>query len=562
MTEGLRILIIDDDEVDRLMVKRALQTAHTGILVDEADTGSKGLNQAQAGGYDCIFLDYCLPGDSGLAVLTAIRSAGVKTPVVILTGQGDEQLAVDSMKAGATDYLIKGKLNAESLSQCLRAAIRIGRAEAMIEYLSYYDTSTGLPNRLLLIDRLVMALSAAERSHGRLALIFIGVDRFKLVNDTLGHSLGDKLIRHVANRLTVCLGDQAVVTRVGGDVFGILLSDLADSKAAATIAERMIADIRQPVDLNGYVWHTSASIGIAVSPDDGQDADMLFKNAESAMYRAKEQGGSVYQFYTSSMNERVLERILLENNLRQALGKNELVVYYQPLIDGRTGRTAGVEALVRWQHPERGLVPPMDFIPLAEETGLIVPIGEWVLKTACAQNKAWQDAGYPPVVVSVNLSGRQFRQPDFIGRVSQVLAETGLESSYLELELTESIALEDVDYTIAILKELRGMGINIAIDDFGTGYSSLSYLKRFPITTLKVDRIFVQDATRDAQDAAIISAIIVLAHNLNLKVIAEGVETAEQWSFLRERCCNMMQGFLFSRPLPASQVIAMIDRNW
>ncbi|WP_371371998.1 putative bifunctional diguanylate cyclase/phosphodiesterase [Sporomusa aerivorans] len=562
MAEELRILIIDDDEVDRIMVRRALIAAHTAIYVDEADTGNKGLNQAQAGGYDCIFLDHCLPGDNGLAVLSAIRAAGIKTPVVILTGQGDEQLAVDSMKAGATDYLIKGKLTAESLSQCLRAAIRIGRAEAMIEYLSYYDTATGLPNRLLLIDRLVMALAAAERSRGQMGLLFLGVDRFKLVNDTLGHNLGDKLIRHVANRLGVCLGDQAVVTRVGGDVFGILLSDLSDSKAAATIAERLIAEIRQPIELNGYVWHTSASIGIAVSPDDGLDANLLFKNAETAMYRAKEQGGSVYQFYTRSMNEKVLERILLENSLRQALGKQELVVYYQPLVDGQTGRTAGVEALLRWQHPERGLVPPGDFIPLAEETGLIVPIGEWVLRTACAQNKAWQDAGLPPMTVSVNLSGRQFHQPDFIGQINRVLAETGLAPDYLELEITESIALADVDYTIAILKELRLMGINIAIDDFGTGYSSLSYLKRFPITTLKVDRIFVQDAARDAQDAAIISAIIILAHNLNLKVVAEGVETADQMVFLRERCCNIMQGYLFSRPLPAVQVTALIDRSW
>jgi EAL domain-containing protein (putative c-di-GMP-specific phosphodiesterase class I) len=262
------------------------------------------------------------------------------------------------------------------------------------------------------------------------------------------------------------------------------------------------------------------------------------------------------------MNEKVLERMMLENSLRQALSNNELVVYYQPLIDGFTGRTTGFEALVRWQHPERGLVPPLDFIPLAEETGLIVPIGEWVLRTACAQNKAWQDKGYPPVVVSVNLSGRQFRQPNFTGRVSHVLAATGLAPEYLELEITESIALHDVDYTIAILSELGAMGIKIAIDDFGTGYSSLSYLKRFPITTLKIDRIFIQDATQDAQDAAIISAIIVLAHNLRLKVVAEGVETGEQRLFLREMNCNTMQGYLFSRPLPAAQVENMLDRQW
>jgi diguanylate cyclase (GGDEF)-like protein len=562
MAEELRILLIDDDQVDRIMVTRALKVAHAGIVIDETDNGTDGLNKARLGGYDCIFLDHCLPGDNGLAVLSAIRGAGVKTPVIILTGQGDEQLAVDSMKAGATDYLVKGKLTEESLSQGLRAAIRLGRAEAMIEYLSYFDRATGLPNRLLLIDRLVMALSVAERSSGMLALLFVGIDRFKMVNDTLGHSLGDKLISIIAIRLTRCLGEKAVVTRVGGDVFAILLPDLVESKMAAIFAEIMIEEIRRPIDLDGYTWHAAASVGIAVCPDDGQDADMLLKNAESAMYRSKEQGGAGYQFYTKSMNEKVLERMMLENSLRQALSNNELVVYYQPLIDGFTGRTTGFEALVRWQHPERGLVPPLDFIPLAEETGLIVPIGEWVLRTACAQNKAWQDKGYPPVVVSVNLSGRQFRQPNFTGRVSQVLAATGLAPEYLELEITESIALHDVDYTIAILSELGAMGIKIAIDDFGTGYSSLSYLKRFPITTLKIDRIFIQDATQDAQDAAIISAIIVLAHNLRLKVVAEGVETGEQRLFLREMNCNTMQGYLFSRPLPAAQVENMLDRQW
>lgn len=562
MPEELRILLIDDDEVDRIMVRRALKAAYEKIMINEAATGSQGLNEAQTGSYDCIFLDHFLPGDSGLAVLSAIRDAGVKTPVVILTGQGDEQLAVDSMKAGATDYLVKGKLTADSLAQCLRAAIRLGRAEAMIEYLSYYDAATGLPNRLLLIDRMVMALSIAERCGGMLALLFIGVDRFKMVNDTFGHGQGDNLIRIIADRLNTCIDKQAVVSRVGGDVFGVLLPGLSDSKAAASFAEELIEKIRQPVDLNGYIWHTSASVGIAVYPDDGQNVDMLLKNAESAMYMAKERGGAGYQFYTKSMNDRVLERMLLETSLRQAITNNELVIHYQPIIDGLTGHTAGVEALVRWLHPERGLIPPMEFIPMAEETGLIVPIGEWVLRSACAQNKAWQDAGHRPVVVSVNLSGRQFRQPDLTRRISQVLADTGLAPEYLELEITESIALENVDYTITILNELRSMGIKISLDDFGTGYSSLSYLKRFPITTLKVDRMFVQDAAQHKQDAAIISTIINLAHNLNLTVVAEGVETPEQRLFLRERHCNMMQGFLFSRPVPAEQVIRLLDCCW
>lgn len=562
MAEQLRVLLIDDSEVDRIMLRRALKAAHNSIVVTEAVAGEQGFTEAQAGNYDCIFLNHALAGNSGMTLLSDLRAAGVKTPAIILLGAGYEHLAANPVNMGATEYLLKCKLTAEGLSQCLRAVIRLGRAEAMIEYLSYYDAGTGLPNRLLLIDRLVMALSAAERSGGMLALMFVGVDRFKMVNDTLGHTLGDKLISIIANRLSSCTSKQAVVTRVGGDVFGILLPSLGDSKLAASIAEKMMEAISQPVDLSGYSWHTSVSIGIAICPDDGQDADTLLKNAESAMYRAKEQGGSCYQFYTKSMNEQILERMLLENSLRQAVSQDELVVYYQPLVDGMTGRTVGVEALVRWQHPERGLVPPMEFIPLAEETGLIVPIGEWVLRTACAQNKAWQDAGYPPVVVSVNLSGRQFYQPDFIGMVRRVLAETGLAPEYLELEITESIMLEDIDYTITILKELGAMGIKLAIDDFGTGYSSLSYLKRFPITTLKVDRMFVKDAALDAQDAAIISAIIVLAHNLNLKVVAEGVETAEQRVFLRERRCNMLQGFLFSRPLPTQQVASLLDCCW
>ncbi len=419
---------------------------------------------------------------------------------------------------------------------------------------AHYDFLTNLPNRVLFKDRLNLELSHAHRNKALLAVMFLDLDRFKLVNDTLGHAMGDQLLKGVAKRLSDCLRESDTVSRLGGDEFTILLPGLSYKEDAAKVAQKIINALQQPWLLGGHEFHITTSIGIALYPNDGEDADTLLKHADTAMYRAKEQGGNDYQLYTPAMNAIILERLDLENSLRHAVKNKEFVVFYQPQVNTNTGQITGMEALVRWQHPYRGLISPNEFIPVAEETGLIVPIGEWVLRTACAQIKAWQETGFPPMRVTVNLSARQFlQQKNLVAIVAQILQETGLDPRWLELEITESIAMQDVEFTITMLYELRRMGIQIAIDDFGTGYSSLNYLKRFPINTLKIDRSFVCDIGINQDNTAIVSTIINLGQNMGLNVIAEGVEAEEQLVFLKKRDCIEMQGYLFSKPVPAEE---------
>lgn len=422
-----------------------------------------------------------------------------------------------------------------------------------MKHQAFHDPLTGLPNRLLFNDRLTMALAHARRNKEMLAVLFFDLDQFKTVNDTLGHAAGDKLLAEVAARLAGCLREKDTIARMGGDEFTMLLLQLSDGEGAVRVARKVLNVLQQPWVINGHEFHITASIGIAFYPNDGDNSETLMKHADIAMYRAKEQGRNNYQLFTPAMNDRILARQAMENSLRHALDRGEFIVFYQPQVHTGTGRITGMEALVRWLHPERGVVTPDQFIPIAEETGLIVPLGEWVLYTACAQNKAWQKAGWPPMRVTVNISAYQFRQQNLAETVARVLEETGLEPGWLELEITESTAMKDVEYTVSILRDLSAMGIQIAIDDFGTGYSSLNYLKRFPIHTLKIDRFFVRDIITSPEDAAIVTAIIVLGQNLNLKVIAEGVETEEQMVFLKQRRCEEMQGYLFSRPVPAGE---------
>lgn len=424
-----------------------------------------------------------------------------------------------------------------------------------LTHLAHHDALTNLPNRILFKDRLNLELAHAHRNKEKLAVLFLDLDRFKLVNDTLGHAMGDELLKGVAKRLTNCLRESDTVSRLGGDEFTILLPGLTHEEYAAKIAQKIIEALQKPWMLGGHEFHITTSMGIAIYPSDGEDADTLLKHADTAMYRAKEQGRNNYQLYTPAMNVQIMERLALENSLRYAVKNQEFVVFYQPQVNTCTGEITGMEALVRWQHPYRGLIYPGEFIPVAEESGLIVPIGEWVLRTACNQITAWHEAGFPQMRVTVNLSARQFlQQKNLAETVAQVLEETGLNPGCLELEITESIAMQDVDFTIAMLHRLREMGIQIGIDDFGTGYSSLNYLKRFPINTLKIDRSFVCDITVNPDNAAIVSTIIGLGRNMKLNVIAEGVETEEQLAFLKQRDCIEMQGYLFSKPLPAEEL--------
>jgi diguanylate cyclase (GGDEF)-like protein/PAS domain S-box-containing protein len=441
-------------------------------------------------------------------------------------------------------------------------------SEERLEYLANHDPLTGLPNRALFMDHLRLALMTAKRRQRLAAVLFLDLDRFKLINDTLGHGVGDVLLKAVAERLSLCLRRSdtvarlnvmnGTVARLGGDEFTLLLTDIVHAQDVPIVVQRILNLFMTPFIVEGHELFITPSIGISLYPNDGDNAEKLLRNADTALYRAKEQGRNNYQFYLPEMNAKVSERLSMENSLRKALERKEFLLHYQPQVDLNTGAIVGMEALVRWHHSESGLISPAKFIPLAEETGLILPIGEWVLRTACAQNKRWQEAGLPPIRVAVNLSGRQFQQRNLIETVRRTLTDTGLDAAYLEMELTESILMQKIEIITSVLSELDAMGIQISVDDFGTGYSSLSYLKRFPISKLKVDRSFVSDITTDPDDAAITSAIINMAHSLKLKVVAEGVETADQLAFLRSLKCDGMQGYFFSRPLTAEQATEML----
>ncbi len=435
------------------------------------------------------------------------------------------------------------------------------QAEERVRHLAHYDALTDLPNRTLFHDRLQQALIQAQRSHDQVAVMFIDLDRFKIINDTLGHNVGDLLLQAVAQRLLNCVRQGDTVCRQGGDEFVILLPQISHAEDAALVAQKILDSINRVFVLDGHELHIGASIGISFFPADGVDAEALMKNADVAMYRAKELGRNNYQFYLSDMNARSFERLALETSLRRAVEHDELEVYYQPLMDAHSNKLVGMEALVRWNHPDLGLVNPAQFIPLAEETGMIIPIGAWVLRHACAQTREWHKQGHGALRVSVNLSARQFRQTDFVGSVRKILDETGFDPHYLELEVTESLLMHNIDENIIVLNELKAMGISIAVDDFGTGYSSLSYLKRLPIDTLKIDRSFVNDVNSNRDDAAIVDAIISLAQSLTLKVVAEGVETCGQQTFLENHQCDEMQGFLFSHPLPADKFSEFLKRK-
>ncbi|WP_051155285.1 bifunctional diguanylate cyclase/phosphodiesterase [Noviherbaspirillum massiliense] len=431
-------------------------------------------------------------------------------------------------------------------------------AEERVHYLAYYDSLTGLPNRILFNQRLQHGLSSAQRTGARLAVLFIDMDRFKNINDTLGHDAGDHLLQETARRFTSCVRASDTVARLGGDEFVVLLEDIDDPRDAAAVARKIIESALAPLRLMHREYHVSASVGISLFPDDGKDAQTLMKHADIAMYLAKAQGKNNYQFYSARINLHSSQRLALESSLRHALARGELLLHYQPKVDLASGRITGAEALLRWMHPDLGMVPPTQFIPIAEETGLIVPIGRWVIDTACAQNKAWQDQGLPKLCVAVNLSARQFNDGSLTEDLARALESSGLPPELLQLEITESMVMADPDDAARILSGVQAMGVSIAIDDFGTGYSSLSQLKRFPINTLKVDRSFIQDLSTSSEDAAIAGAIIAMGRALKLNVVAEGVEHPEQASFLREHHCCEAQGYHFGRPMPADELADLL----
>lgn len=445
------------------------------------------------------------------------------------------------------------------------------RAEEQIRLLAYYDALTGLPNRRFFLQQLEQAIVFANRHDRMLAVLFLDLDRFKLVNDTLGHGVGDKLLQDVADRLLHCVrrsdclakneeGPESLVSRLGGDEFTILLSDIDHFQDVAKVARRILEAISLPYSLEGREVFISTSIGISLYPFDATNASDLIRNADGAMYQAKEEGRNGFQIYDESMNSRALERIILESKLHKAIKNGEFAVFYQPQVSSQTGRIVGVEALLRWNNAELGLIEPGRFLPLAEEIGLVIPIDEWVLGVACRQHKLWLDAGLPPITLAVNVSGQHFARYDLVETVTQILEESGLEPGYLELELTEGVLMAHTEKTVKMLTDLKNMGVRLAIDDFGTGFSSLSYLKRFPLDVLKIDRTFIDEITTDPDDAAITLATIDMAHTLKLEVIAEGVETQEQLLFLKENGCDIFQGYLFSHPVPPEEIPSLLLR--
>lgn len=445
-------------------------------------------------------------------------------------------------------------------------------AEQRIHRLASFDRLTQLPNRQRFVEIARAALEHARRANRMVAFLSLDLDQFKRINDTLGHALGDRLILAVAQRLRESVRTRDAVAqpgaeeegnlaRLGGDEFCLILADVGHFQDAAKVARRIVDSMQRPLVVDGRELFVTASIGIAMFPLDGEDTDALVRNADAAMYFAKSQGRNNYQFYGKEMNSRAAERLTIESDLRRAIERGEFELHYQPKLDLRTNRITGVEALVRWRHPTRGLVPPLEFVPIAEESGLIITIGEWVLHEAARQARAWQDAGLPPMHVAVNIATPQFQQTGFLQLVSRILRDTGLEPRRLELEVTESMLMDDRNTTLATLGTLKAMGLRLSIDDFGTGYSSFAYLKQFPVSTLKVDRSFIKDTPEAEDDAAITAAIIAMAHSLRLEVVAEGVETQAQLDFLRQHRCDHAQGYLISRPLPAADLETLVRRH-
>ncbi len=435
------------------------------------------------------------------------------------------------------------------------------QAQERLHYLAHHDVLTELPNRVLFFDRLAHALDRCRAPNRSVAVLFLDLDRFKIINDTLGHDVGDRALLDLAQRLTGCVRRGDTIARLGGDEFAVILEDLSSPERVSAVADKIMAALGPPIDVDGRELFISASIGVSMYPGDGSDPQTLLKHADIAMYRAKEQGRNTYRFYSADMSARAFERLSLETSLRHALERDEFELHYQPQVDLRSGSVVGVEALLRWRHPDLGMVSPLDFIPVLEETSLILPVGEWVVRTACRQVQRWREGGTGPLRLAVNLSSRQFNAPGLPELMADVLHETGIDPLALELEITESTLVQPGDETEDTFQALADLDLRVAIDDFGTGYSSLSYLKRFSIDTLKIDRAFIADVTSDPDDAAIVQAVIAMARQLNIQVVAEGVETEAQLEFLRAQKCDLVQGFLFSRPLPADQLAPLLRQT-
>ena len=535
--------------LDSCLLAAAELEQNARIDIHRESRVDNAIDRLAAEEFDAVVYDLGLGKGHDSIDLDRIVAACPVTPVIALCATRHSDRIDEALSRGVQECLIKGSDELRALHSVVRRATLRKAWERRLVKSARYDYLTGLPDRILFRERLEQAILDAQRNGGQMGILFVDLDQFKEINNTLGHETGDKLLKVATERIRKCIRRADSLARSDGDEFAIIAHRLNPASDAASLAKRINTSLARPYCIDGVEIHCTASIGITVYPNDAENTDMLQKYADLALHRAKEIGRNGFQFYSATMNKVVHTRKTIEAQIRDALAKDQFVLHYQPNVDARTGALVGSEALIRLQHPEFGTVPPNHFIPTAEETGLIVAIGEWVLQSSCAQARQWQDSGELPARVAVNLSPIQFRRPEFVETVTRVLAETGLDPSNLELEITENVVMADYDMTEKTLQALFELGVRLVIDDFGTGYSSLTYLKRFPVCKLKIDRSFVNEITTSAEDAAIVTAIIRMAHSLNLEVIGEGIEKPEQLRFLKEQECNEFQGYLFTKAL-------------
>jgi len=551
------IIIADDDPSILLLLRHFL--SENNYDVTEARSGLEAIELCREQRFDLAIFDLVMPDVDGISACKEVTlQTSTPPPVLIITSLDDDTSVSHAFDAGAIDYITK-PINWSVFKQRVKRIVESEKNCQKIQRLEFHDTLTGLPNRTLFLDRLESATHRAHRSQNMAALMMIDIDNLKLINETLGHANGDKLIQSVASRLSRTIRDTDTLSRSGGDEFNMIIENIQQLEDVALMAEKFSHAIEHSLTLMDQEIHVKASIGVSVYPQDGDDIGSLLSHADAALHRAKEKGGNLYEFYSPELGKKANRRLKLENTLRHAIENDELVVFYQPKINLNTNAATGIEALVRWNHPEQGIIPPDEFIPIAEETGLIIQLGQQVIEKACAQFKQWQDAHLNINNISINVSARQFREQDLVSLLRQTLQHYELDATHIELEITESTLLKNEDHAEAKLNQLHSMGIKISIDDFGTGYASLAYLKRLPIDGLKIDRSFTSGIVHDQDDIAIVNAICGLASGLGLKLVAEGIETAEQLKRIKDLGVDYGQGYYWSPPRPADQYAELLE---
>ncbi|MBN2351674.1 MAG: EAL domain-containing protein [Spirochaetales bacterium] len=571
--EKISVLLIDDDEDEFIITRDLLAELGEGYRLSWSNNFERGLSEVLRGGYSVCLLDFHLGAQNGLEFLAEASLRNCTIPIILLTGQGDYEVDLAAMKAGASDYLDKRLLSAPVIERSIRYAVERKKTEEKIRFLAYYDQLTHLPNRTLFYDRLKTAFASAKR-HGRLcAVMFLDIDNFKRINDTLGHTLGDRLIQEVARRLLKCIRKEDTVAhddfnamldtvaRLGGDEFTILLNEINEAGNASVVAERIRHMLYSPLVLEQHEINVTVSIGIAVYPTDGADIETVVKNADIAMYKSKSMGKNNFQYFNASMNSTALRRLAVENDLRKALKNEELELYYQPIMDLEAGRSIGAEALLRWRHPEKGLISPLEFIPIAEEIGLIYELGTRVFEILKRDYEYWGEEGIGKPNVAVNISPRQLNQRNILAQIVKLIGDLDIAPGQLTLEITESGIINNVDEAKRVIEAVQESGVKVSLDDFGSGYSSFVILRQIKFDILKIDGSLISRITLDDGDATIVKSLVTIGRSMGLDVVAEGIETKEQLEFLQSQKCRLGQGFYFNEPLPRKELTRFLKRE-